>query len=128
MWGELLARQARLCEFTAESSDTPTQLYQRSLSILQALKAERETALPLYGLGYMAHMRGQLDDARRYYRLSLQLYRDADDQWGTANVLSNLCLTLRRAGEFDEAKQCGLESLAIRRNDRRSARRGLLTK
>ncbi|HZY41025.1 MAG TPA: tetratricopeptide repeat protein, partial [Anaerolineae bacterium] len=121
LWGGLLARQARLCEFTAESSDTPTQLYQRSLSILRALNAERETALPLFGLGYMAHMRGQFDEARRYYLLSLQLYQAAGDRWGTANVSSNLCLTLRRQGEFNEAKRRGLESISIRREigDRR---------
>ena len=49
------------------------------------------------------------------YLQSLQLYRDAGDRWGAANVLSNLCLTLRRQGEFVEAKERGLESLAIRR-------------
>ncbi|MBI5566134.1 MAG: tetratricopeptide repeat protein [Chloroflexi bacterium] len=121
VWGELLARQARLCEFTAASSNTPTQLYQRSLSILQALNAEQSTALPLFGLGYMAHMRGEFDVARRYYQTSLNLCREAGDQWSAANVLSNLCLTLRRQGEFDDAKQYGLESLTIRRaiDDRR---------
>lgn len=119
VWGGLLARQARLCEFTAASSDTPTQLYQRSLSILQALNADH--ALPLFGLGYMAHMRGEFETAREHYLLSLQLYQANGDAWGAANVLSNLCLTLRRQGEFAEARQRGLESLAIRREigDRR---------
>ncbi len=118
VWGGLLARQARLCEFTATSSDTPTQLYQRSLSILQA---DDLIALPLFGLGYMAHMRGEFDAARDHYLLSLQLYQASGDAWGAANVLSNLCLTLRRQGEFAGAKRCGLESLAIRREigDRR---------
>ncbi len=118
VWGGLLARQARLCEFTAASSDTPTQLYQRSLSILQA---DEFIALPLFGLGYMAHMRGEFETARDHYLLSLQLYQAAGDHWGAANVLSNLCLTLRRQGEFAGAKRCGLESLAIRRQigDRR---------
>ena len=121
VWGELLARQARLCEFTAASSNIPAQLYRRSLSILQALNAEQSTALPLFGLGYMAHMRGQFDEARRCYLQSLQLYQSAGDQWGAANVLSNLCLTLRRQGGFEAARQRGLESLAIRREigDRR---------
>ncbi len=121
VWGGLLARQARLCEFTSTSSDTPTQLYQRGLSILQALQADEFIALPLFGLGYMAHMRGEFDAARDHYLLSLQLYQASGDAWGAANVLSNLCLTLRRQGEFAGAKRCGLESLAIRREigDRR---------
>lgn len=121
VWGELLARQGRLCEFTAASSNIPTQLYQRSLSILQTLNAEQPTALPLFGLGYMAHMRGDFAVARRYYQTSLNLFRKAGDDWGAANVLSNLCLTLRRQGEFADAKQYGLESLTIRRaiGDRR---------
>lgn len=121
LWGELLARWARLCEFTAASSNIPTQLYQRSLSILQTLKAEQSTALPLFGLGYMAHMHGDFAAARRYYQTSLNLFRKAGDDWGAANVLSNLCLTLRREGAFEAARQHGLESLTIRRRigDRR---------
>ncbi|CAG0937564.1 Putative HTH-type transcriptional regulator [Thermoflexales bacterium] len=118
--GQLLARQARCQEFTAPAAEA-TALYQRSLSILQAQRAEREAALPLYGLGYMAHLQGRFAEARQNYETSLALYREAGDRWGAANVLSNLCLTLRRQGTFDEARRCGLESLELRRaiGDRR---------
>ncbi len=113
--GGLLAQQAHLSEFTTPSSDIPAGLYQRSLDILRKAGAESATALPLFGLAYIAHMRGQFEQARRDYEASLNLYRDAGDRWGMASVLSNLCLTLRRQGQFGEAARSGLESLAIRR-------------
>jgi DNA-binding SARP family transcriptional activator/predicted ATPase len=118
--GQLLARQARCMEFTAPAAEA-TALYQRSLEICRTQQAEQESALPLYGLGYMAHLQGRFTEARQNYEASLALYRAAGDQWGAANVLSNLCLTLRRQGEFEAARRCGLESLDLRRTigDRR---------
>jgi len=120
--GQLLARQARCMEFTAPVGEA-TALYQRSLAIFQAQPTapDREAALPLYGLGYMEHMQGHFAVARQNYETSLALYRAAGDRWGAANVLSNLCLALRRQGAFEEARRCGLESLELRRTigDRR---------
>ena len=119
--GGLFAQQAHLCEFTTPSSDTPAGLYERSLAVLREAGAESATALPLFGLAYIAHMRGQFDEACRGYESSLNLYRAAGNRWGMAGALSNLCLTLRRQGRFEEASQRGLESPAIRREigDRR---------
>jgi DNA-binding SARP family transcriptional activator/predicted ATPase len=118
--GQLLARQARCMEFTAPAVEA-TALYQRSLAIFQTQQAEQDSALPLYGLGYMEHLQGQFAVARQNYETSLTLYQAAGDRWGAANVLSNLCLSLRRQGEFEAARRCGLESLELRRaiGDRR---------
>ena len=118
--GQLLARQARCLEFTAPAAEALA-LYQRSLAILQAQHAERELALPFYGLGYMAHLQGRYAEAQQHYETSLALYRQAEDSWGAANILNNLCLSLRRQGAFEEARRCGLESLELRRGigDRR---------
>jgi tetratricopeptide (TPR) repeat protein len=118
--GQLLARQARCMEFTAPAIEA-TALYRRSLAIFQAQQAEQNSALPLYGLGYMEHMQGHFAIAQQNYETSLALYRAAGDRWGAANVLSNLCLSLRRQGAFEEARRCGLESLDLRRaiGDRR---------
>ena len=118
--GGLLARQARCSEFTRPAEEA-TALYERSLTFLQGQHAERETALPLYGLGYMAHLRGDYAAARQYFEESLTRYEAAGNRWGAANVLSSLCLTLRREGDFAAARDCGLQSLAIRRDlgDRR---------
>jgi DNA-binding SARP family transcriptional activator/predicted ATPase len=114
--GQLLARQARCMEFTAPAVEA-TALYQRSLSIFQRRPGvpDQDSALPLYGLGYMEHMQGHFATARQNYETSLALYRAAGDRWGAANVLSNLCLSLRRQGAFEEARRCGLESLELRR-------------
>jgi DNA-binding SARP family transcriptional activator/predicted ATPase len=118
--GQLLARQARCMEFTAPAVEA-TALYQRSLTIFQVQQAARDSALPLYGLGYMEHLQGHFAVARQNYEASLTLYRTAGDRWGMANVLSNLCLALRRQGAFEDARRCGLESLQLRRaiGDRR---------
>lgn len=118
--GELLARQGRCSEFIAPAEEA-TALYERSLALLRGLGAEREAALPLYGLGYMAHLRGDYAASRQYLGESLALYETVGNRWGAANVLSSLCLTLRRQGDFAAARAYGQRSLDIRRalGDRR---------
>jgi len=113
--GRVLARQGKCCEFTA-SADKARALFKRSIAILEALpQSDRELALPLNGLGYMAVMTGDYEAAMQYFADSLARYRQAGDEWGVANVLSNLCLLLRHNGDFTGAKEAGLESLTIRR-------------
>lgn len=118
--GELLTRQARCLEFTAPPEEA-TKLYQESLACFAAAGAAKARALPLYGLGYMAHIQGDYATSCDFFAESLALYRLAGDSWGEANVLSSLCLTRRRMGAFAEAQQAGEASLAIRRTlgDRR---------
>jgi len=118
--GRLLARQGKCCEFT-EQPDKAQRLFERSLSLFHRLDAWRETALPLDGMGYLAHMRGEYAQAKQYLQESLAVYRKIENPWGLANVLSNLCLVARRQGAFAEAKEWGQESLTIRREigDRR---------
>ncbi len=114
LWGQLLARQGKCCEFTVHS-DQAQQLFESSLAILQRLGARREMALPLHGLGYMAHIRGEYTQAEAYFQQSLALYREHGDLWGMAVTLGNMCLVSRRRGAFAEAKARCLESLEIRR-------------
>lgn len=118
--GELLTRQARCLEFTAPAAEA-TDLYERSLALFRKLGANRKSALPLYGLGYMAYLRGEYDTARRFLLESLRQSEAAGDRWGMANALSTLCLSLQRQGEFDQALDYGRQSLATRRElgDRR---------
>ncbi len=118
--GELRTRQARCLEFTAPAEEA-IRLYRENLELFQQLGAEHQTALPLYGLGYMAHLRGEYDEARRYFLNSLERYQAWDNRWGAANVLSSLCLSLRRQGKYQEALRSGRQSLEIRRDlgDRR---------
>ena len=114
LWGQLLARQGKCCEFTQHAHQAQ-QLFESSLSVFERLGARREMALPLHGLGYMAHIRGDYTQAEAYFGRSLDLYREYGDLWGMAVTLGNLCLVSRRRGAFDEAKAQCQESLEIRR-------------
>ncbi len=118
--GHLLARQARCLEFTAPAAEA-SQLYRQSLAIFEQLDAPQAAALPLYGLGYMAHLRGAYETANDHFQDSLAHYEAANDQWGMATVLSGLSLNRRRQGAFAAARRAGEQSLAIRRaiGDRR---------
>jgi tetratricopeptide (TPR) repeat protein len=115
--GKLLARQGKCCEFTAHS-DRAQALYEQSLA---AIDCPGERGLPLQGLGYMAHIKGQYARAESYLQESLAVYREAGDRWGVANVLDRLCLVARRRGAFAGARDRIQSSLAIRREigDRR---------
>jgi predicted ATPase/DNA-binding SARP family transcriptional activator len=112
--GKLLARQGKCCEFT-EHSDKARQLFERSLAIFDRLGAWRETALPLHGLGYMAHIKGEYEQAEQYLEKSLDVYQRTGNRWGVANAFNNLCLVARRQGAFSRAKEHCQESLSIRR-------------
>jgi predicted ATPase len=112
--GRLLAYQGKCCEFI-EHSDKTSQLFERSLEIFRRREAWRETALPLYGLGYMAHVRGEYAQAERHFQDSMAIYSEMEDAWGIANVLNNLCLVARRRGAFSQAKRHAQEALVIRR-------------
>ncbi len=110
-----LTRQGRCCEFTVFTDRAQT-LYMKSIAILQSLpQSHGEIALSLNGLGYMAMIKGRYQRARTLFDDSLARYRQAGDAWGTASVLSNLCLLLRRTGDFEGGERAGLESLMIRR-------------
>jgi predicted ATPase/DNA-binding SARP family transcriptional activator/Tfp pilus assembly protein PilF len=112
--GQLLAHQGKCCEFTTHS-DKAKQLFERSLAIFNRLDAWREMALPLHGLGYMAHLKGEYAQAEQYFQNSLAIYKKMEDRWGIANVLSHLCLVARRQGAFLKAKERCEQSLSIRR-------------
>ena len=112
--GRLLAYQGKCCEFT-ERSDKAPQLFEQSLEIFRRLEVGSETALPLQGLGYMAHIRGEYTQAERHFQNSMAIYSEMENAWGIANVLNNLCLVARRRGAFLQAKQHAQEALAIRR-------------
>jgi predicted ATPase len=56
--------------------------------------------------------------ARRLYRRSLALYRELDDTWGTAKVLTALGWMAAHNGEMEEARQLGEEALVLVRASR----------
>ncbi len=90
-------------------------LFERSVAIFERLGGRCEVALPMQGLGYIAHVKGHYEQAKQYFQTSLEAYRQAKDTWGEANVLSSLCLVLRRQGQFENALKAGNQSLVLRR-------------
>lgn len=71
----------------------------------------------LNNLGHAHHDLGQLDEAERYYRLSIEAGRSAGGAALDANLaihLNNLALLLRERGRDDEAREMFRESLQIR--------------
>lgn len=110
----LLAYQGRCCEFTTHSAQA-TQLYERSLALLRQIGADDQTALPRYGLGYMAYLQGRYPEARQHFEASLTIYRRIDEPWGAAGMLNRLAEVDYRQGAFEEARAHALEGLALRR-------------
>jgi len=120
--GRVLARQAKCGEFICATDETQA-LFARSLAIFQEQGARREMALPLHGLGYIAHMRGEYELANRYFLDALAIFRQENKTEGVAGALNLLCLVARREGRYAEARQFCEEALALRRSmfDRRGA-------
>ncbi len=118
--GKLLARQGKLCEFTVSSTKAQN-IYERCIKILKSCDARQEMALPLHGLGFIAHMQGNYTTAREYFQESITIYREAGDPGGQAAGLNNLSQVAQRQGNFVEAQEFCLEGLEIRReiDDRR---------
>jgi predicted ATPase/DNA-binding SARP family transcriptional activator/Tfp pilus assembly protein PilF len=112
--GKLWAYQGKCCEFTAHS-DQAQGLFEKSLNTFRRLDARIESALPLQGLGYMAHIKGEYARAESYFKESIAISRESGDTWSIATILNRLCLVARRRGEFSTARQYAQESLALRR-------------
>ena len=64
-------------------------------------------------LGVIANIQGTLDLARRHYLQSLALFREADDERGTALALHNIGMMHSDLGEWDEADEAFRDALAL---------------
>lgn len=76
-----------------------------------------QAASLLNNLGHAHHDLGQLDEAERYYRLSIESGREAREPGQEANLaihLNNLALLMRELGRDEEARDMFRESLEIR--------------
>ncbi|MET0229657.1 MAG: tetratricopeptide repeat protein, partial [Rhodanobacteraceae bacterium] len=65
-------------------------------------------------LGVIERRRGHLDDALKHQERALELYREADDPFGTAQSLTNLATVYRDRGDYAEALDMALEAAVIR--------------
>ena len=73
-----------------------------------------EKALLYWLMGRRLHV-SDYDQAWQFYQHSLDLYRQCEDSWGTANVLHSLSSIARLTGAMSKAWCLCEESLAIRR-------------
>jgi predicted ATPase len=81
---------------------------------LAALHTRRERAFALQRAADLA-FNIDSDNSQILYRRSLALYRDLDDTWGAAKVLTALGWAAAHRGEAEEARHCGQEALALMR-------------
>jgi diguanylate cyclase (GGDEF)-like protein len=65
-------------------------------------------------LGVIERRRGHLDDALKHQERALELYREGDDPFGTAQSLTNLATVYRDRGDYAKALDMALEAGAIR--------------
>lgn len=98
-------------------TDLAIQLSEQSLALLAStLFSGRDTriqrAAALYSLG-AATLRHDYDKARNLWNQSYELYRDAGERWGMANVLGYRSMIAWELGQYDEAKHLIQENLAI---------------
>jgi tetratricopeptide (TPR) repeat protein len=120
LWAELLARQASFC-FRLSRYAQARELLEQSLPILsdpaQSDRASRNSlAFALYYLGIIEETAGAYEEAQRWQRQSLQLYRENGNDWGTANVLNGLGNIAHSRGEYNEAHAFYGDSLRLRRH------------
>ena len=79
---------------------------------LSVLDTRCERAFGLQRAGDLA-FGSNADEARRFYRRSLTLYRKLDDAWGVAKVLTELGWEAAHHGETGEAQHLGEEALSL---------------
>jgi tetratricopeptide (TPR) repeat protein len=102
-----LARSSR-CQYGLAISH-----YCQAVSLADEWPAGRAAALGNLGIVY--YLLGQLDEAQRYYRLSLALNRRIGNRHGEAIRLGNLAGVYHAAGAFPEAARHYTEALTIYR-------------
>lgn len=91
----------------------------KSLFVLQSVRSQLMDvkgmrAFALLHLG-TAVRESDRESARQYYHESLALYREVNNDWGTANVLAALGWLIQHWGGYDDSRELYQESLAIRR-------------
>jgi len=107
-------------------AELASQLVRQCLTLLERSAfadqdTELEKANALLEMGRIAEY-SDLEEARRLYTQSVELFRALGDRWGTSNALINLGFVASSLAAYGEAKQLFEESLAIGQmlGDRRS--------
>jgi tetratricopeptide (TPR) repeat protein len=75
----------------------------------------RGVATTLHGLGSVARLQGDYDEAREYHQQSLELYEELNDKLGIVANLNNLGTIAQSQGDYDDARDYHQQSLEIAR-------------
>ena len=96
------------------------ELYNQSLALYQALDDPWNSARLLYDLGVLAFSEGQIEDAERWLKTSLQLRRKIGDRAGIAETLLYLCNSVAFIGHLTQGELWAREAFHIYKemNDR----------
>jgi len=113
--GRLLAQLARASLYLGDS-DKAEQLYQESLTLVEAAGDQLGTAHAYFELGSLAFHRATHPEARDYLERSLALYRMAQDRAGQGRALDRLGGIYIELGEEAKALDCYQQAIALGRN------------
>ncbi len=86
---------------------------ERALKNLQAHGDQHEIAIILNNLGSLAADQGKLEDAERYYQMSLTAKENLGDDRSTALTSANLADIISRRGRFSEAQRMLKEAMKL---------------
>jgi predicted ATPase/DNA-binding CsgD family transcriptional regulator len=90
-------------------------LLTESLQRFRALEDRENIASCLRGLGWIAHQKRELEQARTFYEESLALYKELGHGQGIASTLLNIAFIEQTRGDFGQARALLEESLALHR-------------
>lgn len=109
----LLVRQGRLGENISRDYTISQALFSEALALAREHQLPVEAAQATMGLGFLALIRGQIEQAGTYLTESVAICRQHDIPWTLANVLHFLAWVRNAEGERATAKAMADEALAL---------------
>lgn len=118
-WGveatNFIANYEALVAYYCGDTATAQRLWEHGVTVQRTLEDRTGIAYCLFGLGRLAHDRGNLEDARRHLDEALALFKQGGDRRYVAIVLNWLGRLLHDQGQTDEALHHLKKSLLMRK-------------
>jgi tetratricopeptide (TPR) repeat protein len=113
VWGAFwLLELARALRAQGESAEALV-VCQRS-AVTQRRIGDRNREAAAHDLtGEVYQDLGRLEDAVKFHRMAVVMYRESGDHWGLANALTNLMIALSTDGRAEEARTRASEAVTI---------------
>ncbi|MCI0397072.1 MAG: tetratricopeptide repeat protein [Chloroflexi bacterium] len=111
----LLVRQGRLGEHISRDYAIPQRLLAEGLALARQERLPVESAQALLGLGVLALIRGDPEQAGNHLSEGLAICRQANIPWTMASILSLLAWLRSDEGQVEQAKAMCREAIAIHR-------------